>query len=146
MFSFLNPFLQVSSVTWSYKQHHQNRNWWKTLRLHLDVSFSGWCLTKYDKTLTSESSKWTGRNEQVVSPAKLTRGPPPHIFRARTEVTNTSTCGSRPEERHVMLKKFSQWGVSETGVKQKLGNSNTCLAWNIWLHHGYVHQNRKMRP
>lgn len=38
---------------------------------------------------------------------ELTLGPPPCIFRARTVATNTTTLGTRPEARHLMLKNFS---------------------------------------
>ena len=37
----------------------------------------------------------------------LTVGPPPCIFRALTVATSTTTCGRRPEYRHLMLKNFS---------------------------------------
>lgn len=42
-----------------------------------------------------------GRNQE------LTLGPPPCIFRARTVATRTTTLGTRPEARHLMLKNFS---------------------------------------
>ena len=37
----------------------------------------------------------------------LTLGPPPCIFRARTVATNTTTLGTKPDARHLMLKNFS---------------------------------------
>lgn len=41
------------------------------------------------------------------SRAGLTLGPPPCIFRARTVATSTTTLGTKPEARHLMLKNFS---------------------------------------
>lgn len=69
---------------------------------------------------------------------ELTLGPPPCIFRARTVATSTTTLGTRPEARHLILKNFSipisAPKPASVTVQKQVGNellssehSNQCL-------------------
>lgn len=103
---------------------------------------------------------------------KLTLGPPPCIFRARTVATRTTTLGTRPEALHLMLKNFSmpisapkpasvtaenQVGNLLWSSQQQLSFDNHWRGWNskddrslstlkATIHHGvlFIQKGKKM--